>query len=103
MNKKIVKLTIKIRLKGEGEDILIEIEDDGIGADNRYINQLLNNQDNSNKHIALKNINNRLKGYYGKDYGLQIDARVGIGTKVCVRLPKIVESQDEDAGKVAIG
>jgi two-component system sensor histidine kinase YesM len=103
MNRKIVKLTIKIRLRDEGEDILIEVEDDGIGADNRYINQILNSRENPKKHIALRNINKRLKGYYGKEYGLRINAVNGIGTKVFVRLPKIVESQDEDAGKVAIG
>ena len=85
------------------QEILIEVEDDGIGADSRYINQLLSSRENPNKHIALRNINNRLKGYYGKEYGLQVNAMVGIGTKVCVRLPKIVESQDEDAGKVATG
>jgi two-component system sensor histidine kinase YesM len=37
--------------------------------------------------IGIKNVDDRIKLYYGKDYGLEIRSQVGTGTEVYIRIP----------------
>jgi len=46
------------------------------------------------KHIGVSNVNQRLKLYFGEEYGIQIDSKEGFGTKVTLCFPHI-PSKDE--------
>lgn len=43
--------------------------------------------------IGLCNVNERIRRLYGEEYGLTISSSVGLGTAVCIRLPK---QEEED-------
>ena len=42
-----------------------------------------------NKSIGITNVNNRLKSIYGDEYGLEIESKVGRGTIVSMKIPKV--------------
>ena len=70
---------IMIEGKKQDDGLLFKILDTGNGFD-------MNEVDISNKGYALKNINERLKLYYGKEYGLKIESEIGKGTTVYLKI-----------------
>lgn len=66
--------------KRDGRDIVLTISDDGVGIDNMDV------LDNG---YALRNINERIKLFYGSDYGLDFQSESNIGTTVILRVAAI--------------
>lgn len=78
----------------EGVDVLhIDISDNGSGMDAASLYRLrrkLNTPHlNPNKNIGLYNINQRIKLFYGTQYGIQVESELERGTKVLMLLPVI--------------
>jgi len=69
--------------KGE-EETIISVEDNGIGMSEERIAAILAGS-SSRQGIGLKNVDERLKLYYGK--GLIIDSLPGKGTKIYIKIP----------------
>ena len=44
--------------------------------------------------IGMKNVNDRLQIYFGRQYGLRVSSELDIGTRVEIRMPKIREAGD---------
>ncbi len=86
---------ISIIVEPEGENILITVNDDGKGMSPEQVEKLnasinVKRQEDDEKGVAsigLYNINQRIKYYYGNDYGLTIRSNQGKGTSVELRLP----------------
>lgn len=80
-------------------DIYIDIVDNGIGMPPEQVEHLLTDGNYERKHgsgIGLRNVDQRIKLYFGKDYGLQIKSEPDVGTKVTIHLPmKLEVSTDE--------
>lgn len=85
------KKKIGIQIKRKQMDLVICIEDNGIGMDTSEINESLrkNKLDFVEKgnSIGLHNINARLKMLYGNQYGMYLESTLGAGTKVFMILP----------------
>ena len=100
------KLKIEGRIRGG--DIVFAVTDDGVGMDDgrtKELNQLFQKQKSvkgmylsAGKHLALLNIDSRIKINYGNRYGLRIDSRKDAGTKVTLRLPLQTEKGKETRG-----
>jgi two-component system sensor histidine kinase YesM len=78
----------------EGVEVLhIDISDNGSGMDAATLYRLrrkLNTPHlNPNKNIGLYNINQRIKLFYGTQYGIQVESELEKGTKVLMLLPVI--------------
>jgi two-component system sensor histidine kinase YesM len=78
----------------EGVDVLhIDISDNGSGMDAATLYRLrrkLNTPHlNPNKNIGLYNINQRIKLFYGIQYGIQVESELEVGTRVLMLLPVI--------------
>ncbi|WP_273320269.1 sensor histidine kinase [Vallitalea guaymasensis] len=82
------ELNIEIKAFTRGEDLIIEITDDGPGIEDEILEKIFKSQTDKNKFskVGLNNVNQRIKLYCGGDYGLQIETKVGAGTLVRVRL-----------------
>ncbi|GMQ62611.1 sensor histidine kinase [Vallitalea maricola] len=82
------ELNIEIKAFTRGEDLIIEITDDGPGIEDAILEKIFKSQTDKNKFskVGLNNVNQRIKLYCGSDYGLQIETKVGTGTLVRVRL-----------------
>lgn len=74
------------------DDVMIVVEDNGIGMDEIEINQKLQCQGNEVLHkeesIGLFNINARVKMLFGEAYGINIKSVKGKGSQVFLRVPK---------------
>ncbi|MGG4345863.1 cache domain-containing sensor histidine kinase [Paenibacillus lautus] len=81
-------ININVKLGQEGDDILLQVIDDGIGMTPEQLDHALNKSDNLSGY-GVKNVDDRIKLTYGEEYGVSIFSRLGIGTAVTIRIPVI--------------
>lgn len=81
------RIHIRIVVKKEGDTILYQIIDDGLGMKQGRIDEIFDPRDNSHMGCGIRNIDQRVKLHYGPEYGVSIYSRVGIGTSVQIRIP----------------
>lgn len=84
---------IVIRGYRRGEDIYIEVCDNGMGMTQETVDQLLTENNRVRKHgsgVGLINVHNRIKLRFGSPYGLEIESRPDEGTAVRIHLPGIL-------------
>ncbi len=79
--------TIAISVFREGNDVVYIIQDDGAGADEEELNRLLKKVEKNNRGFGIKNVNDRIKLYFGNDYGIKFSSSYENGTTVTVRQP----------------
>lgn len=100
----------KITVSGsiEDEHVVFRISDSGVGMSEEALSALKRklcsgadaskNTNYNGNGIGLANINNRIKLYYGDEYGLKISSILNVGTFVTVEFPlKIEEGGATDA------
>ena len=83
---------IQIRIYSEGEDVIFCVEDNGVGMTEEQCRSILNKEPGDNSGIGIKNVNDRIKIYFGKEYGLSIESELDEGTIVTIRMPKVEEN-----------
>lgn len=59
--------------------------------------KILQKEKSDSSGIGVKNVNDRLKIYFGQKYGLSIKSELDAGTTVTVRIPKITKEPENDA------
>ncbi|MEG2203040.1 MAG: sensor histidine kinase, partial [Christensenellaceae bacterium] len=74
------------------DNVLLQVMDDGAGIEHTKAAMLLS--DDSKKGIGIKNVDERIKLYYGEQYGLEINSERDIGTVVDVWIPALPYSDD---------
>lgn len=91
--------TISVRARRNGEnEILLEVEDDGIGFTPDKLSQLRAELDDDSGDIKLEsgfgigNVNKRIRLYYGKPYGLSVRSEYNTGTCVTLVVPAKMET-----------
>lgn len=95
---------ITIRAYTTQSNLIISIEDNGVGMSAQQVEKLINrlnkkNSDNDNiitsgTSVALTNINQRIKLNFGNEFGLNIYSTKGRGTEVEIVIP----FKDKEAG-----
>lgn len=94
------KKKIGIQIKREQMDLVICIEDNGVGLDASAINESLRKNEldfvEKGNSIGLHNINARLKMLYGNQYGMHLESMLGEGTKVFMILPDRGEDSNNE-------
>ena len=83
---------IQIRIYSEGEDVIFRVEDNGVGMSEEQCRSILHKEPGDNSGIGIKNVNDRIKIYFGKEYGLSIESELDEGTTVIIRMPKVEEN-----------
>lgn len=81
------RIFIRIAARKEGDDILFQIIDDGMGMRPKRLKEILNSSSESEAGYGIRNIDQRIKLQYGLIYGVSIWSRPGIGTAVQIRIP----------------
>lgn len=80
-------------------DIYIDVIDNGIGMPPEQVEKLLTGENYERKRgsgIGLRNVDQRIKLYFGEEYGLRIKSEPDVGTKITIHLPmKLEVSGDE--------
>lgn len=83
---------ITIRIFPDGEDIVFQVEDNGIGMTEEQCSQFLKQEGRDRQGlggIGIKNVNDRIKIYFGEKYGISIESELDEGTCVTIRMPKV--------------
>ncbi|HAA25083.1 MAG TPA: sensor histidine kinase [Ruminiclostridium sp.] len=75
-----------------GNNIILKVTDNGLGINEDRIKTILSAPEHAgrtNRHtnIGLRNVDRRIKIYYGEEYGVQIQSREGRGTTVTLSFP----------------
>lgn len=95
----------EIVLRGctKGAVIFLEISDDGIGMTPEQLRKLRESLgekprftelgQRSKQSIGLKNINSRIKLYYGEEYGLSVESEEHRGTRITMKLPVLQDPE----------
>jgi len=96
IDKKDGKGNISVLIRKEAHNLVYEIKDDGVGVDVNEINRLLKDTGNSNRGFGIKNVNDRLKLYFGDEYGITFLSGTGKGTTVIVVQPYSKRGSDID-------
>lgn len=90
---------IEIEVCRDGEDIVFKVSDDGIGMAPEQVAELLKNEPSDRTGIGIKNVNDRLRIYFGPPYGLSIDSVPDEGTVVTIRMPCVPEDREGEYEK----
>ena len=80
---------IDVQIRPDGDDIVFRVIDDGVGMSEEKIRTVLQEGPSDRTGIGIKNVNDRLKIYFGQQYGLHIHSVPDEGTCVEIRMPKV--------------
>jgi two-component system sensor histidine kinase YesM len=72
----------------EGDDIIFEVRDNGKGIESSRLATIFD-EDSKHEGYGVKNVQDRIKIYYGESYGLTIQSEIQLGTTVKIRIPKL--------------
>lgn len=86
---------IEIGIHEKDNDIVFTIKDNGVGMTKEQCATILKKEPGDQTGIGIKNVNDRIKIYFGENYGIQIDSEPDIGTCVTIRMPKVEEGNYE--------
>ena len=91
---------IDVKVFKENESLYFTITDNGLGMSEDMVEALLSKDFVPSKKgsgIGVKNVNERIKLYFGNEYGLKVESEPDEGTKITIHLPAIVYGEkDED-------
>lgn len=86
---------IDVCVRQDGDDIVFSVQDNGVGMSEEQIEAIMQHGPTDRTGIGIKNVNDRLKIYFGRNYGLHITSKPDVGTCVEIRMPKIREGDYE--------
>ena len=92
---------IYIRAYTRGNDLFMEVQDNGPGMPREQVEKLLLEDTETRSKgsgIGLRNVHQRIQLYFGWDYGLEIVSEPDEGTTVRIHLPKTEQTASEEGG-----
>ncbi|MHA6260785.1 cache domain-containing sensor histidine kinase [Sporosarcina sp. CAU 1771] len=79
---------IEINAKAIGADIVLTVKDNGEGFEDKDVDDVRQSTGMKLGGVGIKNVDERIKIYYGESYGITIDSINGKGTIVSIRIPQ---------------
>lgn len=95
INRMIDEGEIVVRIYERGSEVIFEVEDNGVGMTEEQCSQILHHEPGDKSGIGIKNVNDRIRIYFGEQYGLSIESELDEGTKIIINMPKIREDTVE--------
>lgn len=87
---------IRISVKSRENNLIFIVEDNGIGMTEEQCREILEGTSGDKTGIGIRNVNNRIKIYFGEEYGIRIQSEPDEGTRVIITMPKIREGGYEE-------
>ena len=88
------RIEISGSLTEDGKDVLLTVSDNGLGMTKSELSGLRESMKSDmikeSRHIGVTNVNQRLRLYFGEEYGLEVDSWEDKGTVVTMRFPQIL-------------
>ena len=83
---------IEIKIVEKDQNLVIEITDNGRGMEEAKCAEILQHDSTERRglnRIGIYNVNQRIKLYFGENYGIRIISKMGQFTKVIITMPRI--------------
>lgn len=81
---------IIITVRQQEQNVIITVEDNGVGMDPELIRRIESGESVSEKnHVGLHNVKERIQLNFGEDYGMKIESTPWKGTKIVLTIPSI--------------
>ena len=84
---------IRIRAWRRDKDLYMSVSDNGLGMTREQVKRLFGDTDHvpsgRGSGIGVRNVNERIRLYFGNSYGLEIESEPDDGTTVTAHLPAI--------------
>ena len=93
------QLLITINAEVSGDDIIVEVTDDGVGMSKEACEGIMAPARSTGMGIAVKNVRDRMKGFFGASARMDVESELGKGTKVTLLFPDCARQHRE--GKAA--
>lgn len=78
----------------DGEDIVLQVTDNGVGMSEERLEQLRQAMDKGERvGFGLATVHERIRLFFGPGYGLSLSSHENIGTTVTVRIPKLISKE----------
>lgn len=90
--------TVRITVRRVGDEMAVEIADDGVGIPPEVLPKIFTPGFGSGSGVGLSNVNERLKGLFGENYGLQVTSEPNKGTIVQFRIPLAKQLSESKEG-----
>ena len=94
---------ILVKVERQGGRLCFIIEDNGLGMTAEQARGLLTGETKSTSGkgsgIGVKNVNERIRLYFGEDYGLTIHSEPDVGTRIQIHLPAVPYEELVEKGK----
>ena len=89
---------IEIRGCRVGTDIVLEVRDDGKGMDQDTLAHIFEKhvRDTKSNGVGVQNVQERIRLFYGAEYGLSFESEPGRGTLAVIRLPGRKEAEPDE-------
>jgi two-component system sensor histidine kinase YesM len=90
---------ILVSAKRSHDTLILNVSDDGVGMTDDQLNDLRESMSSAYPHtdqsgFGISNVAERIRLYYGLDYGLEVESNKGEGTTFTVRLP-LIKNENE--------
>ncbi|MDO4502874.1 MAG: histidine kinase [Coriobacteriia bacterium] len=85
-------LTIQVVAEREGSFLILTVRDDGQGMDEEHRQAILHPESRTGLGIAVKNVHDRVEGYFGPGSHMEVESEPGVGTTI--RLIMNLESEN---------
>lgn len=89
------QLLITINAEVCGNDIIVEVTDDGVGMSEETCRNIMAPQSSTGMGIAIKNVYDRMKGFFGQRACMDVESKLGEGTKVTLRFPDCAVTEQD--------
>jgi two-component system, sensor histidine kinase YesM len=97
---------VRVTGEREGEGMLIRVFDDGVGMDEERLEELRRRLADPSYYepeeesgppsfggVGVRNVQERIRLYFGGEYGLSFESSPGLGTSALIRIPLVAEAE----------
>lgn len=91
------KLTITITGVIDDDNVIICVNDDGKGMEEETLINMMDKESDTGMGIAVKNVHDRIKGYFGPESHMDVESVQGVGTAVCFKLNRAIAEGEADS------
>ena len=91
LNRMVDEGEILVGVHQDGDDIVMTVSDNGMGMSEERCQEILKKETDDKHGIGIKNVDERIKIFFGKEYGVSIDSELDEGTTVTIRMPKVLK------------